>query len=74
MLFDGLVLAATRCRVADVLEPLLSSTTPLLRLDFIACPSEAPGLEIERLELYRLNASSYYTGITACSLQLSNFH
>ncbi|KAK4022871.1 hypothetical protein OUZ56_008315 [Daphnia magna] len=61
MLFDGMVLAVTQCRVADVLEPILmSSTTPRLRLDFIACPSEAAGLEIERLELYRLNASAYY--------------
>jgi hypothetical protein len=39
---------------------------PLLSLDFIPCPSNeaaaaAPGgLEIERLKLYRLNASSYY--------------
>lgn len=60
MLFDGMVLAVTQCRVTDVLEHILSSTTPRLRLDFIACPSEAAGLEIERLELYRLNASAYY--------------
>nr|CAH0107788.1 unnamed protein product [Daphnia galeata] len=58
-LFDGLVLAATGCRVADVLEPILSSTTPLLRLEFVPCSSAAipGGLEIERLELYRLDAS-----------------
>lgn len=60
-LFDGLVLAATGCRVADVLEPILSSTTPLLRLEFVPCSSAATpgGLEIERLELYRLDASPY---------------
>ena len=56
---DGVVLAAARCQVADLIEPILSSTTPILRLDFMPCPSAVPGLKAERLELYRLDASFF---------------
>lgn len=58
--FDGLVLAAARCQVADLLESILSSTTPILRLDFMPCPPAVLGLKAERLELYRLDASSLF--------------
>lgn len=58
--FEGVVLAATQCRVADVIEAIVSSTmtAPVLRLEFLFCPpSLMPGLKAERLQLYRLNAS-----------------
>ncbi|EFX87551.1 hypothetical protein DAPPUDRAFT_235259 [Daphnia pulex] len=56
--FEGVVLAATQCRVADVIEAIVSSTmTPVLRLEFLFCPPSLPGLKAERLQLYRLNAS-----------------
>jgi hypothetical protein len=60
--FEGVVLAATQCRVADVIEAIVMSSTmtPVLRLEFLFCPPSLPGLKAERLQLYRLNASHFY--------------
>ena len=54
------MLAVTRCQVGDVIESLVSSDSPLLRLYFLPCPiPEVSTLNIERLQLYRLNASHF---------------
>ncbi len=58
--FEGAVLAATECRVADVIEAIVSSTmTLVLRLEFLFCPHPLPELKAERLQLYRLDASHF---------------
>lgn len=59
--FEGVVLAATQCRVVDVIEAIVMSSTmtPVLRLEFLFCPPSLPGLKAERLQLYRLNASHF---------------
>ncbi|XP_046640672.1 probable glutamate receptor isoform X1 [Daphnia pulicaria] len=60
--FDGIVLAVNRCQVGDVIESLASSVLPLLRLYFSPCPTPAiSDFKIERLELYRLNATNQYS-------------
>jgi hypothetical protein len=56
--FDGIVLAVSRCQVGDVIESLVSSVSPLLRLYFSPCLTPATSdIKIERLKLYRLNVS-----------------
>ncbi|EFX64107.1 hypothetical protein DAPPUDRAFT_334596, partial [Daphnia pulex] len=57
--FDGIVLAVSRCQVGDVIESLVSSVSPLLRLYFSPCLTPATSdIKIERLKLYRLNETN----------------
>lgn len=59
--FEGFVLATTLCWTGDVIESIASSSmAPTLRLNFSPCPqSPVPGLQMERLQLYRMNASQF---------------
>jgi hypothetical protein len=58
--FSGFVLAASRCQVGDVIESLVSSILPLLRLYSSPCPPPAvSAFNTERLQLYHLNVNHF---------------